>query len=480
MTKFWAISLLIILFFTIAYSLLVLNWYGQFRYPFTDNVYFDTALWKVSQLQEPIVRHSLLGEINILGDHFHPTIFLYSLLYMLSPRQEIILLGMVVVYSLSAGLGALVGFKLLKNKLLVLSLLIAYFLYIGTQNAFIYGFHEVNLMPLFFMLVFYALVNKKTKLYWLSLALLLLTKESLAFVSVGIGIATLFLIKDMRKTAILTIVVSLAYFFIVTRAVIPHFSGRYLHGEIGLPTDFSDLRTKLETGKEIWKTYTVSLASFGLLPLLNIGFLFLLAQDFLTRYLLAQPGTSPFSLSYHYNLVLAPIMFVSSLWTLKSLEKYKLFAKLSPFIAVGLILISIAFTRFTNPRGPILSVFNPAFYQTTAQNAFLWQLIAKTPRDGKIMAQNHLGYLFAHSDVFPMETMCDTFGKISPKYIVADLRKEQFPDNFFPLTHERTIAFFTFLEKSGGYRKLFTKNQMVILKETGKVNYATKKDCPRI
>lgn len=461
MTKFWAISLLIILFFTIAFSLLVLNWYGQFRYPFTDNVYFDTALWKASQLSEPIVRHSLLGEINILGDHFHPTIFLFSILYMLSPRQEVILLGMVVVYSLSAGLGALVGFKLLKNKLLVLSLLIAYFLYIGTQNAFIYGFHEINLMPLFFMLVFYALVNKKTKLYWLSLALLLLTKESLAFVGVGIGIATLFLIKDMRKTAILTIVVSLAYFFVITRTVIPHFSGRYLHGEIGLPTDLSDLRTKLETGKEIWKTFTVSLASFGLLPLLNIGFLFLIVQDFLTRYLLAQPGTSPFSLSYHYNLVLAPIMFVSSLWTLKTLEKFRLFNKFSLIFALGLVFIAFSFSKLS----PLRSVFIKDFYATTSQNKFLWELVDKTPRDGKIMTQNHLGYPLSHRNVFPMSTSASDFAALNPDFVVVDLRSGQNPNNFFPITEERTNNLVKDLLKSGKYKIRFNKAKMFILEK---------------
>ena len=102
----------IIILFTLSYILLTLNRYWQFEYFFTDNVYFDTALWKVASGLAPIVRHSALGQINILGDHFHPTIFLFSLLYLITSQQEIVFVGMSVVYGLGAIIGLAIGFKL--------------------------------------------------------------------------------------------------------------------------------------------------------------------------------------------------------------------------------------------------------------------------------------------------------------------------------------------------------------------------------
>lgn len=207
MTKFWAISVGIIIFFTSAYILLVLNKYWHFDYFFTDNVYIDTALWKVANLEAPIVHHALLGKINILGDHFEPAIFLLSPLYKLFPNQETILIAMVIPY--------------------ILSLLIAFFLYRGTQNAFLFGFHEVSFISFFFMLSMFFLISKRTKLFVLSLLLLLLSKESAVGIIASVLFFMFFAFKNYRRLVLILFTSTVSYYFLVTKLLIPHYSGRY-------------------------------------------------------------------------------------------------------------------------------------------------------------------------------------------------------------------------------------------------------------
>ncbi len=470
--KWFLVGIGIILFFTLAYILLILNRYWQFDYFFPDNVYFDTALWKVAHGLAPIIRHNTLGQINILGDHFHPTIFLFSLLYLISPHQEIIFVGMAVIYGLSAILGLIIGFKIIKSRFTVLALIIAYFLYLGTQNAFIYGFHEVNLMPLFFLLTMAGLVFDKKNIYWLGLAFLLLTKESYSVVGVMIGFFTWWSFPQKRKTAIATIILAVIYFLAVTKFVIPSFSGRYLYGEVSYPKDLSELVSRLIIPSEKLKTIFVSFASFGFLPILNIAALPLILQDLFLRFVFAIPGTVQYSLDYHYNLALAPLLLFSSFWSLRKFD--------GKFFGVLVLILSFIFLRFNNPRGPLLLVLNKDFYANTQKNLFTWNFLSKVPRNEKIMTQNQFGYVLDHSDVYQIVTKCDKLQEINPDLIVVDLRRDQNPNNFVPITYGRTKNWISYLLKRGDFKIYYQDGQSYILQKIRPIKYEINEICPEI
>ncbi len=459
------IGIAIVIFFTISYSILLLHKYWQFEFFYTDNVYFDSALWKVSQFQAPIVRHNLFGEINILGDHFHPTIFLFSLLYWLTSKQEVILFGMSLVYGISAFIGLMITWKLTKSTLVAVTLLFDYFLYMGTQNAMIYGFHELNLMPLFFMLTLSAIFFQKWRLYWISLLLLLLTKETMAVVTFCIGIFMFFEFRDKRKIAFLTLIVSVIYYFAVTNYVIPGFTGKFLYNQFESINNIYDVVDKLINPREKLSTFFVSLSSFGFLPLLNPATLPLVLEDFLIRYLFGIRGNVQYRLFYHYNLVLAPILFFASVWTIRKWKLRKKFYLFIPIMILTAFLFTIYYHRFSPARGPLLLVFNRDFYQVTKNNAFLWELVEKTPRDGRIMTQNHLAYAFSHDDVYLFPTYLHELRQINPKYIVYDIREGQNPNNHFPISSGLIEEFANTLIKSGEYQVYFQKNTMNILKK---------------
>src|SRR3990167_6584746 len=414
----YLLGILIILFFTSCYIVLVLNRYWQFEYFYTDNVHFDSVIWKVSRGLEPVIHHSRLGDINKLGDHFSPTIFLLSPLYWFTIKQEVILVASAVLYGLSAILAMQIGFKLVKSRIVTFSLLVAYFLYLGTQNAFIYGFHEVNLMPLFFMLMLIGFFYKKIVVFSVALILLLLTKESLVFVVIGFALFIIISGKANRILGEILVFIYLLYYVIVT----------------------------------------------GFLPILNLTTLPLLFSDFIIRYLFSVEGLVTYRLVYHYNLVVAPILFFSSVHTVYLLQKK--FAKIIAVLVVSIVLINIYLNVFRDQRGPILLVFNPGFYQTTVNNEFLWKFVDKVPKTGSIMTQNHLGYAFSHQPVYLFPSKTWHFPSINTDYIVVDLRLGQNANNYFPIGEELLRELIPDLIKSNRYDIFYSNGTQYILKKS--------------
>ena len=189
----------LITFFSIAYILLVLNRYWQLQYFFTDNVYFQKALWNVARFQAPIVEHRLLGRINILGDHFHPTIFLVSFFLALTGRNEVTQLAMVIPLGISMLLAWRVATLLIKNKVITIVIIFASFMYLGTQHAMIFGFHELHLVPLFFWMVIYGYFFRKNWIYISGLILLILTKENMDAVVFCWGLFLLMTQHDIKN-----------------------------------------------------------------------------------------------------------------------------------------------------------------------------------------------------------------------------------------------------------------------------------------
>ncbi len=459
----WAI----IVFFTISYILLVLHRYWQFQYFFTDNVYFQKAFWQVARLQAPIVDHKFLGRIHIFGDHFHPTIFFLALFLPLFGKHEITQLAMIVPLSIALILAFKVGSLLMKNAWLLMAIIFASFLYLGTQHAMIFGFHEVHLVPLFFWIMLYGYFFKKHKVYILGLVLLLLTKETMAAVVFSWG---LFLLisgkKSQKRHAMIIMCLALCYFVVITKVVIPYFGTGYLYASsVSLPKDLFSIINLLVVPNEKIGTFFVSMASFGFLPLLNPATLPLVLQDFLLRYLFPIQGNIQYSLEFHYGIALVPLLTFSSIWTVHVWEKKV--HRFTPYLIAILIVFScLGFHMLYKGRGPIQQVYIPAFYSITKDNEFLWELIKNVPKDGKVVTMNHLGFALADRDVYPLPLTIERLHTINPDYVVYDKRSEQSPANILPFSSfEDYTQFVDELEKDKGYEVVFNKGTLRILQK---------------
>ena len=216
--------------FILAGVLVSLNRFWQYEAFYIDFGQYDQVLWRLSRFQEPIMHHFIHGNINVLGDHVTPTIFLLSPLYWFTDRSEVILIAQAIIVGFSGLVLYNIAKHVLKHTFLSLSILISYFLFTGLQNAVITEFHELTIMTLPLMLTIWAFVKNKKNLYFLFLMLTLGCKEITFALGIGIGIAIFFLRNDWRKIGIATILISIAWGLVAFKIILPYFAGDYLYG----------------------------------------------------------------------------------------------------------------------------------------------------------------------------------------------------------------------------------------------------------
>jgi uncharacterized membrane protein len=448
--------------FTLAGILVSLNRFWQYDAFYYDFGIFDEAIWRVSQFRAPIIEHMLVGGKWIFADHFSPSIFLVSPFYWLTTRSEMIL----VVQAIAVGLSGLVlysiGKKILNNKFLALAVFFCYYLFSGLQNAVIFDFHELTVATLPMMLTFWAILNRKLKLYFLFLIITLGFKESLFTAGIGIGIALFFLHKEWRQIAFITIIMSIIWGIISTKFIIPAFSGMaYAY----VPTLSNGVLNKVTAMFDSpLKTHTLfySLLSFGFLPILSPTFWPLIIQDYALRFL-PEGFNVRWDLGLHYNAQSAVILAVGGIFGLRNLMKIRKSSKFMPFLGIALILNALFLYRFVL-RGPFALAYNPAFYAHTIDFVFLDALIKKIPVNASIMTQNNLAVRFTHQQVWILRSDYELY---KPDYILIDNRRGQGANDFYA-TSGNVDVIIKSIKNDRNYLETYSTKEQYIFKRINK------------
>ncbi len=433
--------------------------FWQYEAFYYDFGIFDSAIWSVSHFRPPIVEHLVIGGKWIFADHFSPGIFLLSPLYWISSRSEALLIAQAVIVALAGLVIYIVGLELTKNKFASFCVLLSFYLFLGLQNAVISDFHEVTVATLPLALTFWAIVKKRTKLFFLFLLLTLLFKESNFILGLGIGLFIYLLNKKLWRIALLTILISLLYGFITMNIIIPYFAkttyqyGQTVELNTRLLTSFFDSPEKI-------RTIFYSFLSFGFLPLFSPASWPLIIQDLFTRFY-SQTVTTRIGLGLHYSAFLAVIMAVSSFYGLKLLNK-RFGKKIFKIIPVILIIISIFLYRFIL-HGPLALAYNPAFYTHTKNLSFLDELVNRVPQNSIVMTQNNLAPHFIHSQKKVYLITLD-YQEKKPEYIVMDLRDGQSPNDFFEIGPDKARKLFNLLLSDKCYAKFYSSNSQFIFK----------------
>lgn len=439
---------IIIIFFvyTLLAILVSLNRYWQYSAFYYDLGIFDQAIWRVSRFLPPVIDHHIVGGKIIFADHFNPSIFLFSPLFWFTDKTEILLIFQVLWVVISAAVMYLIALKILpKQKIIAISLTIAYLGYVGLQNALITDFHDATVAVLPLSLIFWSIINNKIKLYWLFLIILLGFKESMAGLTFGIGIYLIFKKNPARLKGILTILFSLFWAYLTTKILIPYFSqGKYYY-EAVYPNSLPALIDGMFSPTIKIKTMFYSFASFGFLPLLYLPLWPAIFENFFERFVLIN-SAARWDLGLHYNAPLSPLMFMASLLVLKKINSWS--SKAANLISILIIVIILIFHRFTL-HGPLALAYNPAFYQTTKENAFLNEFIKEIPKNGLLMTQQNLATRFTHNCVILFK---NNYQNYQPDYIAMDLRDGQNPTNFFPLRDTEVKLLFEDLKRDSDYR----------------------------
>lgn len=412
--------------FTVAGIIVSLNRFWQYEVFYYDFGIFDQAIWSVSRFSPPIIEHFIVGGKWIFADHFSPSIFLLAPFYWLTTRSEMLLLVQSIIVGLSGAVLYNIGKHVLKKRLLALSILVCYFLFLGLQNAVITEFHELTIATLPLMLTFWAILNKKLKLYLLFLIITLGFKESLFTTGIGIGVALFFLNKKWWRIALLTIITSAAWGIISIKFIIPAFSnGIYVYAPVLQEGILNNVSALIDNPIKV-KTLFYSFLSFGFLPFISPTFWPLIIQDYALRFIPGGMGTRV-GLGLHYNAQSAVILSLASIFALKNVQKLRQFSKFLPLIGVILMLNAIILYRFIL-HGPFALAYNPDFYKHTKDFAFLNDLIKKIPANSSVMTQNNLAARFTHQQVWILRSNYEIY---KPDYILIDNREGQNPNDFF-------------------------------------------------
>lgn len=433
-----------------------LNRYWQYTVFYYDFGIFDSAIWNVSRFHPPIIDHLAVGGKWIFADHFSPSIFLLSPLYWFTDKQEVILIAQSIIVGLSGIVLYKIGNEVIKNKFLSFSVVTSYFLFIGLQNAVITDFHETTVSTLPLMLMFLALIKKKTILYFIFLIITLGFKESTFVLGISIGIVIFLLWRKRYKVALYTMLISIAWGLLAIKFIIPYFSnGVYnysLNSGIGSNLSIGALFDNVIKRRTLYYSFL----SFGFFPLVAWEFWIILLQDFVTRFIPITP--TRWDLGLHYSAQLASLMAVATVYSIKRLNSILVMSKYLPIMGVFLILNAVYLYRFTL-HGPFGLAYNPQFYKQTANFAFLDTVIKKVPPNASVAAQNNLAVRFTHQKVWLLRNQTYVY---KPDYIVFDKRAGQDPNNLFGT--ENVIALLEQLRYDTDYVPIYTTKDQYVFK----------------
>jgi uncharacterized membrane protein len=463
---FHLVSLGVIILYSITSLVVVLNRYWQYQNFYFDFGIFDSAIWKVSRFQIPLVDHVDYGDSNIVifGNHFNPSIFLFSPLFWLTNKSEILLIAQTICVSMAAYVAYLIAKNTIKNRLAVLSLLAAFLGYVGLQNALISDFHDTTVAVLSIMLLFWAFLKRKWKLHFVFLLITLGLKET--FAGFGIALSIFILIKARKywKISLWTFLISLVWGVVAIGLVIPHFSGGvYFFTPKDIPSSFPELFLRFIYPSLKLKTILYSYMTFGFLPVFDLSTLPLVFENFFERFVLSD-GRGV-DLGMHYNATLSPFLFMGAMFTLAYMEKQKYFKRFVTPAAVLIIVLVLILHRFIL-RGPLGLVYNRDFYKQRIGVAYVDNFITQIPKGGIIMTQNDLATRFTHNEV---KLLRKNYKLISPDTIVLNLTPGQNPNSFFPLSENETRQLKDTLLKDKDYSlKKFADELYLFRKVSGK------------
>ncbi len=426
----WLVFILFLLF-TISSTLVSLNRFWQYEVFYYDFGIFDRAIWQAAHFQAPIIDHLVVGGKWIFADHFNPSIFIFSPLYWLTNRSEILLIAQAVVVGLSGLVIYQIGKIVTKHSFFSLGVVVCYYLFIGLQNAVISDFHETTLTTLFITLAYYFFL-KNRKIWFLMFFILILGfKESNFLLGMGMAVSIALLNKTWRKFSFHLIILSIIWGIVAIKLLIPYFSGGIFQYEVVFSWDKLNIIADLFDSEMKRSVVFDSLFAFGLLPIVNPAFWFVIIQDFLVRFL-----SGRVSLGLHYSAMLGSIMAIASIYSFSLIIKVRDIRRHFYLVPIILILTSFFLYRFVM-HGPLALSYHPQFYSHTGDFKFLDSLLSKIPKNATVMTQNNLASHLTHQK--KIWVLKDNYEVYKADYIIMDLRSGQSANNFFPTKNPKEI-----------------------------------------
>ncbi len=417
-----------------------------------DFGHFERILWLISRFQEPIIQHKVLGEINFLGDHFSPSVFLLAPLFWITNQPQIMLIEQAIATVIA---GVLIYLIAQKNKLsFVTSLIIScvFLLFAGIENPLITDWHTESTSVVFLLLFIYLFFYQRKKPLGIICALIFVGfKDSNALSLIFILIPFWFSQKKERIEITFLILSSFLWFFIVSYLLSPLIAGKpYLYSPV-LPQKKIEFITNFFNLPIKRKLLFDSFISFGFVPLLSGFYLFPIIGELSIRLVPTYIHSQSFTLGMHYNVYLGAFLSMATIKTIKRWPKSQI------LIAIFLAATSILTAKFIT-KPPILLITNKVFWNEWNKKAELYKQVSLVPKNGSIMSQNNmLPHLLQRKEKVYLLSLA--YKKIKPTYILFDLSEGQNVNNYYSgeiNSKEQVKKLLDLLKEDKSYREVKT------------------------
>ena len=218
----WLLVIAILVHFSVI-LLLGLSRYWSYMSSINDLGVFDQAVWGALN-GESLLNTSLFNrQINWLGFHFHPVIFLFTPLYAIIPSATWLTIAQALALSLSAWPIFLLASRVSLSEKAGLLWAVAYLVNPFLLNAAAWDFHPMTLAVPFVAISMLAIETKRPYLLFASIFVILLCKEHFGVMAMGFGI--LWYIRNKSwKPALALVLIGIMHSLIVLGIIMPALS----------------------------------------------------------------------------------------------------------------------------------------------------------------------------------------------------------------------------------------------------------------
>ena len=431
------ILVLSIIIFSILFSLISIVRHNQYLSHAYDLGLFSQVIWNYSRYG--IGDSAIRGFTNIFGDHLSPILVLFAPLYRIWSDPRLLLICQAIIVSLAVW----PLYHIAKNKIShigALFLSLAYLSYCGVGFAVKFDFHEIILFPALFLFSLYFFEKKRYFLYFIFVILMFMVKENIA---VYLGFFSIYLFFRSKKIAIITLLLSIGYYILATKYIIPHFSGGnsgyFLFSAFGaneidaLKNIFLHPFHLINVATDNLQKNDTILAIFG-----SFGFLIFFCPNFI---LIALPMLAEqvlydipthWAIYYHYSIAIAPILALGTICAMKRIAnaRYILAQKIKNievflFLSIFVLCSSLVITLVQ--RAPLVTFFTPSFYRDYPWTLDIDKLIAEIPAYASVGAQDNIvPHISARKYVTGYPLVRDS-RMTSPEYYIFSAQGSYYP-----------------------------------------------------
>jgi len=382
------IFVLIFIFF-VSYSALAIGKHSRFETAAADLGIYTQSVWHYSRFEAPF---SSIKNLNQLGDHFTPTLALFTPFYWIFPSA----ISLLIAQSLIVVIGVLPIWWFAKEKLGIgagLIISFAYLFFVGIQSGIDFNLHPEVIAATWIGFSIYFLLKKNFFWYFVFLFLALGSKEDIPLIFLGLGFHAL-IVRKWYAIGVYTLLISLIWFYLSTSILMPYFSRTQIEFLNLTPKATGFLSALFSHPFELFKNLTspfykietilTLFGSFAFLPLFS-GLAWLAAPaTFINRFV--SNDWSRWSTHFQYSATIAPLLALSTVLgieNLKAILKKVEFKKLKIICLLAILVGTFWANRpgwdppFITP--PLQQIFKRSFWVLSENQKLAHQIIRTIP-----------------------------------------------------------------------------------------------------